>query len=81
MGDDRVVVAKPVMPAEDFCLYGKAGVPTLVMWIGAQDPKVLASSAPIPGIHSALFAPVPRPTILGGVDALTTAAKAIFAKR
>ena len=81
MGDDRVVVAKPLMPAEDFCLYGKAGVPTLVMWLGVVDPKVLESGAPLPSIHSALFAPVPKPTILGGVDALTIAAKAIFAKR
>jgi amidohydrolase len=81
MGDDRIVVAKPIMPAEDFCLYGKAGVPTLVMWLGVVDPKALESGAPLPSIHSALFAPVPKPTILGGVEALTTAAKAIFAKR
>ncbi|HJQ96899.1 MAG TPA: amidohydrolase [Candidatus Polarisedimenticolaceae bacterium] len=82
MGDDRVVVAKPVMPAEDFCLYGTAGVPTLVMWLGAVDPKVLAAKAPLPSIHSSLFAPPPRPTILGGVEALTIAAKTIFnAKR
>ena len=81
MGDDRVVVAKPIMPAEDFCLYGKAGVPTLVMWVGVVDPKALASEAPLPSIHSARFAPVPEPTILGGIDALTTAAKAIFSKR
>jgi hippurate hydrolase len=81
LGDDRVVVAKPVMPAEDFCLYGKAGVPTLVMWLGAVDPKALESGAPLPSIHSSLFAPVPRPTILGGVDALVVAARTIFAAK
>jgi hypothetical protein len=51
------------------------------MWLGAVDPKALESGAPLPSIHSSLFAPVPRPTILGGVDALVVAARTIFAAK
>ena len=83
MGRERVVVAKPVMPAEDFSRYAEAGVPTLLMWIGGVDPGALAEAAEsgttLPGTHSPLFAPVPRATILGGIEAHVAAAKAVFA--
>ena len=83
MGRERVEVAKPVMPAEDFSRYAGAGVPTLLMWIGTADPEALAAAqrdgTSLPGLHSAQFAPVPRPTILGGVAAHVAAAKAVFA--
>jgi amidohydrolase len=85
LGKQRVVVARPVMPAEDFSHYGAAGVPILLMWIGTADPDALAEATrngtTLPGLHSAQFAPVPRATILGGVEAHVTAAKAIFRSR
>jgi hippurate hydrolase len=85
MGKDRVVVARPVMPAEDFSRYAGAGVPILLMWIGTADPEALADATrngkTLPGLHSAQFAPVPRATILGAVEAHVAAAKAVFASK
>ena len=83
LGRERVVVAKPMMPAEDFSRYAEAGVPTLLLWIGTADPDALAAAqrngTALPGLHSPEFAPVPRATILGAVEAHVAAAKAIFA--
>jgi amidohydrolase len=79
LGDDRVVEAVPIMGAEDFSLYAKPGVPILMMWVGAVNPKTLerarADGTILPGLHSSLFAPDAQPTIMTGVEALVTAAR------
>ncbi len=84
LGDARVREAIPVMAAEDFSFYGEAGVPILMMSIGAVDPDVLARAerdgTVLPGLHSSLFAPVPEPTITTGIDALVAAAKEEFGR-
>jgi metal-dependent amidase/aminoacylase/carboxypeptidase family protein len=53
-------------------------IPGVMFWLGAADPGKLAaaqeSGVPLPGPHSALFAPVPEPTIRTGVTAMTAMA-------
>jgi hippurate hydrolase len=79
LGAANVDAATPVMGSEDvgyFSLDGK--IPFVFFWLGAADPEKLATSKetgiPLPGIHSALFAPVYEPTIRTGVLAMTAAA-------
>ncbi len=84
LGDARVSEAVPIMGAEDFSRYGEAGVPILMMWVGAINPETLERSrrdgTVLPGLHSSLFAPDAQPTIMTGVDALVTAAREILGK-
>jgi hippurate hydrolase len=83
LGADRVREAAPITASEDFSRYAEAGVPTLMMWVGATEPAALERArnekTPVPGLHSSLFAPDARPTILTGVSALTGAALEILA--
>jgi hippurate hydrolase len=87
LGDDRVVETSPVMGAEDFGRFSgppdKPEIPSLMFWLGGADPgKVAAARAggpPLPSLHSALWAPVPEPTIRGGVLAMTSAALELLA--
>jgi len=53
--------------------------------IGVYDPERVAtarkSGTPLPGNHSPLFAPVPKPTIETGVMAMTLAVLSAFDQR
>lgn len=84
LGDENVLEVDPVMGGEDFSRYGREEpkIPSLIFWVGAVDPaKVEAANnggEPLPSLHSPFFAPVPEPTIKTGVEAMTTAALALF---
>ncbi len=84
LGDARVKQAIPITAAEDFSRYADAGVPILMMWVGAVNPEMLERAqrdgTMLPGLHSSLFAPDPRPTIMTGVEALVVAAREILGK-
>lgn len=78
LGDENVVQMPPMMASEDFGYFSMDHtIPTTIFWLGASDPaKVKASresGVPLPGLHSALFAPVPEPTLRTGVKAMTSA--------
>ena len=78
LGEENVVKLDPVMGSEDFGYFGlDQKIPTTLFWLGASEPaKVKAyreTGAPLPGWHSALFAPVPESTIRTGVKATTSA--------
>lgn len=78
LGEENVVKVNPVMGSEDFDYFGlDQKIPTTLFWLGASEPsKVKAyreTGAPLPGWHSALFAPVPESTIRTGVKATTSA--------
>jgi hippurate hydrolase len=53
-------------------------IPAVMFRLGAVDPEKLAESkkngVPLPGLHSALFAPVYTPAISTGVTAMTAMA-------
>ena len=79
LGAVRVVEADAVMGSEDvgqFSLDGK--IPAVMYRLGASDPAKLAQSkatgVPLPGLHSALFAPIYAPAITTGVTATTAMA-------
>jgi hippurate hydrolase len=79
LGTDRVLTADPVMGSEDVGLLSLDNkIPAVMFRLGAVDPEKLAESkkngVPLPGLHSALFAPVYTPAISTGVTAMTAMA-------
>ena len=86
LGQDNVVQTPQIMASEDFARYSLEGhqIPTMIFWLGAVDPpKVKLSKetgTPLPSLHSALFAPVPEPTIRTGVKAMTSAVLELMKK-
>jgi len=78
LGEENVVKVPPIMASEDFGYFSlDHKIPATLFWLGAGDPaKVKASretGVPLPGLHSALFAPVPEPTLRTGIKAMTSA--------
>lgn len=77
IGKENVVEMSPVMGGEDFGRYGltEPKVPILMYWLGAVDPekvaKAKANNETLPSLHSAYFAPLPKPTIETGVKTMT----------
>jgi amidohydrolase len=73
LGADRVKDASPEMISEDFSAFDKAGVPSLMLRIGATSQAKLDAAAqsgvPVPSLHSALFAPEREPTIKAAATA------------
>jgi amidohydrolase len=68
LGKANVVEGKPEMVAEDFGELGKAaGVPSVLIRVGAVEPKkhaaAIAAGTPLPSLHSAAFAPDRERTI------------------
>ena len=79
LGKDRVVEARAIMASEDVDLFSLDGqIPAVMYWLGAADAGKLEESrksgVPLPGLHSALFAPVYAPAIKTGVTAMTAMA-------
>ena len=79
LGADRVLTAEPVMGSEDVGLFSRDNkIPAVMFRLGAADPGKLSESKkngnPLPGLHSALFAPVYAPAITTGVTAMTAMA-------
>jgi len=72
MGATNVVQIDPLMVSEDFGRFGlDRQIPICMINVGAVDPAKIASGARLPSLHSSEFAPVPEPTIRGGVKAMT----------
>jgi amidohydrolase len=75
---EAVVVEMPAkMTSEDFSEYGLAGVPSVLLHVGAVHPSSLAaarqSGVPVPAPHSPEWAPEREPTLKGAIRAETTA--------
>src|SRR5260370_27595622 len=74
MGDANVVQIDPLMVSEDFGRFGlDRQIPVVMLNVGAVDPAKIASGARLPSLHSSEFAPVPEPTLRGGIKAMTLA--------
>ena len=73
MGGDRVVEMPAKMTSEDFSEYGRAGVPAVLLHIGAVNAATLAESkrtgVPVPAPHSPEWLPELEPTLKGAVRA------------
>jgi hippurate hydrolase len=87
LGEENVVNKKPTMGGEDFGEYGKTAdkVPIFIFDVGAVDPEAVRQSAQsgksLPSLHSALWAPLPEPTIKTGVIAMTAAVLELLGKK
>lgn len=79
---DKLRLAPPVTASEDYSAFIESGVPSLFFNIGVYEPERVAAAKnggpPLPGNHSPLFAPVPKPTIQTGVTAMTLAVLSAF---
>ena len=78
LGADNVVRIPPAMVSEDFGYFSlEQKIPAVLFWLGAVDPAKIKANretgAPLPSLHSALFAPVPELTIRTGVKAMSSA--------
>jgi amidohydrolase len=78
LGKANVVEGKPDMVAEDFGEFGKAaGVPSLLIRLGAVEPKkyaaATAAGTPLPSLHSSTFVPDREPTIRADASVLALA--------
>jgi len=85
LGQDNVVKSAPIMGSEDFGYFSlDHQIPTSMFWLGAVDPAKVKQSketgTPLPSLHSALFAPVPEPTLRTGVKAMTSAVLELMKK-
>jgi hippurate hydrolase len=78
LGADNVVKLSPVMMSEDFgYLSMDEKIPAVQFTLGAVDPEKMkrskATNTPLPSLHSALFYPLPEPTLRTGVKTMTAA--------
>src|SRR5689334_5917214 len=85
LGDENVMQVPPIMASEDFGYFSlDQQIPTTIFWLGASDPAKVKQSresgVALPGLHSALFAPVPEPTLRTGVKAMTSAVLELMKK-
>src|SRR5215203_436722 len=85
LGEDNVVEMPPMMASEDFGQFGlDHSIPATIFWLGASEPAKVRQSresgVALPGLHSALFAPVPEPTLRTGVKAMTSAVLELMKK-
>jgi hippurate hydrolase len=80
---DRIGTSPPVTASEDFSEFIDAGVPSMFFNIGVYEPERVAAAfngtgPQLPPNHSPQFAPVPKPTIETGVEAMTLAVLSAF---
>ena len=82
LGEPSVIEMPPKMTSEDFAEYGVAGVPSVLLHIGAVDPEKLATArkkeVPVPAPHSPEWVPERAPTLKGAVRAEVTALLELF---
>jgi hippurate hydrolase len=73
MGSDRVVEMPAKMTSEDFSEYGRAGVPAVLLHVGAVSADKLAaakrSGIPVPAPHSPEWLPDLQPSLTGAIEA------------
>jgi hippurate hydrolase len=71
LGPARVKDGPPEMASEDFSEFHLAGVPTLMLRVGATEAGTLdaaqRSGSQVPSLHSSKFAPDREPTITGAM--------------
>ena len=85
LGPNNVVKLPPVMMSEDFgYLSLDQKIPATLFTLGAVDPVKVKQSkeagTPLPSLHSALFEPLPDPTLRTGIKAMTSAVLELMKK-
>ncbi|WP_120717858.1 amidohydrolase [Tsuneonella amylolytica] len=84
-GADRVAVARPIMPGEDFSRYGREdpqAIRSFLFWVGGERPEVIAKAKAegtvLPSLHSPFWAPDAEKVIATAAEALTSEAMALM---
>jgi hippurate hydrolase len=71
LGDAKVSAIPPETASEDFSEYGLSGVPSVIYRLGAAEPGAWETArrngTSLPSLHSALFAPDRKATIVTGI--------------
>jgi amidohydrolase len=85
LGQENVVKLEPVMMSEDFgYLSLDQKIPVTLFTLGAVDPAKVKQSkenrTSLPSLHSALFQPLPEPTLRTGIKAMTSAVLELMKK-
>jgi hippurate hydrolase len=82
LGEQNVIEMPQKMTSEDFAEYGRAGVPSALLHIGAVNPQKLQAArdtgVPVPAPHSPEWAPEREPTIKAAIRAEVTALLELF---
>ncbi len=80
-GADRVTIAPPIMPGEDFARYRRSdptNIQSVMFWVGGERPEVMAKAekegTTLPSLHSPFWAPDAEKVIGTAAEALTAAA-------
>jgi hippurate hydrolase len=77
LGKGNVIVGRPNMASDDFAEYAHAGVPSMMLNLGAVNPARFESAGKsgetLPSPHSSLFAPDEEPSLKTGILVETTA--------
>ncbi len=73
LGKDKVVIAEPITPSEDFSYFVEQGVPGFYFSLGGADPEKFAQAkangTELPSNHSPFFAPDLDPALHAGIVA------------
>jgi amidohydrolase len=73
LGKDKVVMAEPITPSEDFSYFVEQGVPGFYFSLGGADPakfaEAKAKGTELPSNHSPFFAPDVEPALRAGIAA------------
>jgi hippurate hydrolase len=85
LGADHVHERPPSMGADDFALYGRAGIPAFFYFVGTVAPERVAEASreggrPLPSAHSDSYLPVPEPSIKMGVETMALAVLNLMGK-
>jgi len=82
IGTLQVIEMPAKMTSEDFAEYGRAGVPSVLLHIGAVNPAKLAESrrtgVPVPAPHSPEWLPDLEPTLKAAIRGETVALLDLF---
>jgi hippurate hydrolase len=77
IGEENIGLAAMTMAGEDFSRYGRAGVPSLMYWLGVVEQQRLddyaATGNPPPSLHSPRFYPDIRPSLVTGISTMSAA--------
>ena len=85
LGEPRVTPAELSTGTEDFSLYGKAGVPSLMFRLGTVNAQRLARYRELgqepPSLHCPAYYPDAEESLQTGILAMTSAALELLAPR
>jgi hippurate hydrolase len=85
MGDSNVVLGRPIMASDDFAEYRYAGIPSVMLELGAVNPEKFAEAKKtgqaLPGPHSPFFAPDREPSLKTGIEVEMAAILELMSKQ